>query len=145
MRNYTNHVIANSEINAGRSNSLFLPAFPNISCPEPLFLQVICVLRVTGAPPRPLKPWIPFGAVLKNSPLARPPLKLHHDQPMIPFGAVLKNSPLPPPLRPPRPSRPAASKPVFRSNYLVPDLVPGTYFDGSEFWAILLSSTATCL
>ena len=53
MQNYKKHVIANSEINAGRSNSLFLPAFPNISRPEPLFLQVICVLRVTGAPHDP--------------------------------------------------------------------------------------------
>jgi len=113
MQNYKNNLIASSEINAGRSNVLFLPAFPNISCPEPCFLQVICVLHGTEARPRPLKPWMPFGAVLKNSPLARPPLKLDHDQPMIPFGAVLKNSPLRSLLK--LPSRPLKPMIPFRA------------------------------
>ena len=163
MQNYKNNLIASSEINAGRSNVLFLPAFPNISCPEPCFLQVICVLHGTEARPRPLKPWIPFGAVLKNSPLARPPLKLHHDQPMIPFGAVLKHSPLrsllklpSQPLKPMIPFRAVltklvaartaeapprqsarASKSTSEPNYLVPDLVPVAYLRTCAFGELL--------
>ena len=42
------------------------------------FLQGICVLRVSEAPPPPLKCMIPFGTILKNSALLPP---LNYPQP----------------------------------------------------------------